>query len=344
MKNAGITLVALVITVIILLILAGIGMSMIVGGGGLLEKANDSKTLYEESAKNEKNILDEILNTAYPYSPDPDIEFENANDIEIYVLPYNLTNEKIQIKIVYDNNINWNKKDKFQYKIGENGEWQIANEVQTLIIDENITIYAKYYDGQKDYKIVGKELTKNIVKLGDYVEYTAGPEGQEYSYWRLVSNSDNDNVNLISDGIVSKQSFYGYNGGGAANTLNSLANNYKNDFAFSAKSVSESDRQMLMNTNTLKISAEYWIANRCYQSDPSTGGYYEGTKYISTDGNIYNAWTVTPGGQSGYLYTKTYGFRPIITLKSKNNGGQDIKITGGKGTKEEPWKLELVTT
>lgn len=63
----GITLVALVITVIILLILAAVAMSMITGNDGLFEKANNAATKYNESAQNEKNEMDQLMNYANKY-------------------------------------------------------------------------------------------------------------------------------------------------------------------------------------------------------------------------------------------------------------------------------------
>ena len=57
-KNKGITLVALVITIILLLILVGITISQLVGSG-LLEKAKQAKDKSENAAKEENRILDE---------------------------------------------------------------------------------------------------------------------------------------------------------------------------------------------------------------------------------------------------------------------------------------------
>ncbi len=42
MKNKGITLIALVITIILLLILAGITIAMLTGENGILRKSNNS--------------------------------------------------------------------------------------------------------------------------------------------------------------------------------------------------------------------------------------------------------------------------------------------------------------
>lgn len=57
MKNKGITLIALVITIIIMLILAGIVLTMTIGTNGIIGKAIFAKNKYENSANEEKNIL-----------------------------------------------------------------------------------------------------------------------------------------------------------------------------------------------------------------------------------------------------------------------------------------------
>ena len=55
-NNKGITLIALVITIIVLLILAGITIAMLTGENGLLTKAKDAK----EQADNAKEAFDKI--------------------------------------------------------------------------------------------------------------------------------------------------------------------------------------------------------------------------------------------------------------------------------------------
>lgn len=60
-KQRGITLIALVVTIIVLLILAGVSISTLVGDNGLLTKTIYAKKKYEEAAKAEELQL-EILN------------------------------------------------------------------------------------------------------------------------------------------------------------------------------------------------------------------------------------------------------------------------------------------
>ena len=56
-KEKGITLVALVITIIILIILAGVTVSTLFGENGLIKMAQKAKDQYEEAAKNEEQQL-----------------------------------------------------------------------------------------------------------------------------------------------------------------------------------------------------------------------------------------------------------------------------------------------
>ena len=59
-KNNGITLIALVITIIVLLILAGVAIAMLSGENGILKKATDAKTKTDEAQTNEVRDLQEL--------------------------------------------------------------------------------------------------------------------------------------------------------------------------------------------------------------------------------------------------------------------------------------------
>ncbi len=75
----GITLVALIITVIILLILAGITLSLTVGENGIIRKAQEAGRNYQNAAKYEEFALDELMNTT-----DSMIEDVTNNDKKPY--------------------------------------------------------------------------------------------------------------------------------------------------------------------------------------------------------------------------------------------------------------------
>ena len=65
-KNRGITLIALVVTIVVLLILAGISVSMLTGQNGILNKAAEAKEKTEISSKDEQRKLaqaEALMNT-----------------------------------------------------------------------------------------------------------------------------------------------------------------------------------------------------------------------------------------------------------------------------------------
>ena len=63
-KEKGITLIALVITIIVLLILAGVAIAMLSGENGILNKSAEAKTKYEEAQKSEESrIIDYEITT-----------------------------------------------------------------------------------------------------------------------------------------------------------------------------------------------------------------------------------------------------------------------------------------
>lgn len=58
----GITLVALVITVVVMLILAGVAIAAVVNDDGLFEKTRDAANKYEISADQENRMLENLMN------------------------------------------------------------------------------------------------------------------------------------------------------------------------------------------------------------------------------------------------------------------------------------------
>ena len=60
-KNTkGITLVALVVTIIVLIILAGVSISLILGNNGIISKAQEARTNYQLAANEEQTKIDEF--------------------------------------------------------------------------------------------------------------------------------------------------------------------------------------------------------------------------------------------------------------------------------------------
>ena len=67
LSEKGITLIALVITIIVLLILAGVSIAMLTGDNGILTQAQRTKNATEIAAENETEMLDEYNNVLNNY-------------------------------------------------------------------------------------------------------------------------------------------------------------------------------------------------------------------------------------------------------------------------------------
>ena len=72
-KNKGITLVALVVTIVVLLILAGVSINLVLGNNGIIAKAKDAETKSAEASQNDlkemSNLEDEMDKQLGTYDP-----------------------------------------------------------------------------------------------------------------------------------------------------------------------------------------------------------------------------------------------------------------------------------
>ena len=110
--NKGITLIALVITIIVLLILAGVTIATLTGDNGILTKAQNAKE------KNEQKTVEEQINLAVQAS-----KINEGLVIDKDILEQELTNNGIEITKSENDELPWTvKKDGYVYTISENGE------------------------------------------------------------------------------------------------------------------------------------------------------------------------------------------------------------------------------
>ena len=119
-KN-GITLIALVITIIVLLILAGVTIATLTGDNGILTKAQSAKE------KNAQKTVEEQINLAVQAS-----RINEGLVIDKDILEQELTNNGIEITKSENDELPWTvKKDGYVYTISENGE---VKEKEGLVI------------------------------------------------------------------------------------------------------------------------------------------------------------------------------------------------------------------
>ncbi len=121
-KEKGITLIALVVTIIILLILAGVTISIALSENGIFEKARDAVGKYKEADKSEKGEL---------------------SDLDKYI--DNIGKEDENAK--FENNGIDKTHDGAKYDpiTTDDGMWIIYKDIDTKTTKVNVYVESKYY-------------------------------------------------------------------------------------------------------------------------------------------------------------------------------------------------------
>lgn len=135
-NSNGITLIALVITIIVLLILAGVTIATLTGENGLLTRANESKTQTEIGEEKEQinlAIINARLNTSKYENTDSITAIDLNNEFETSEVDAIAAKEKQRIKVTFGNGR--------RYIVKDNGE--IAGPIsQTAItLKDNANVY-----------------------------------------------------------------------------------------------------------------------------------------------------------------------------------------------------------
>ena len=167
-NRKGITLIALVITIIVLLILAGVTIATLTGNNGILSRANEAKTETEKATAEEK--VEVAVLGSYDNNGNISIEELNENlknvtgltsELPIEFLPTAVEVDGYEITILGDGNVILGKADgNFDEekgvntpKLGNNMELVVYNEeTQKWVKDETNSAYSYV-----DTSIEGKE-------------------------------------------------------------------------------------------------------------------------------------------------------------------------------------------
>ena len=200
----GITLIALVITIIVLLILAGVSIATLTGENGILTRATDSKTSTEIGEEKEKVELSAVGALAK----------DNGGEIK-----RNYLNDELTSYIGTEG---------VDYTLSESETAPFVvtylDSERSYIVDENGNV-SEYVDISKDVKIgdyVDYEpdnVDEPYDKFGvTYSGYANGNIGQDDSLkWRVLNINIDGTVDLISDKPTSTTVYFkgarGYNNG-----------------------------------------------------------------------------------------------------------------------------------
>ncbi len=169
LKNKrGITLIALVVTIVVLLILAGVSISLILDNNGIIQKSKDAKREYGQARANEQadldkidSWIDEVANTPEIVEPVniDDWEYREENDETITLTSYKGTDTIV----IIPNSIN-GKKVK---KISGNTTGSTDNHARYFSIWNKSICNGNEYDNASTGYSKGQDtITKVIISEG----------------------------------------------------------------------------------------------------------------------------------------------------------------------------------
>ncbi len=306
LKEKGITLIALVITIVVLIILAGVAINLTLSQNGIFNKATKARDDYQQSATNEQVALNEV--TQY-------IEETTGNGgSETPTIP--LSNLKAGEYIKYDTGVT---------SVGENGVvicrvlYDATSEYGVQIItDKNITNVTL---GGKDWA-TGRDSYNNAIatlnnEAGKYLNKAYATDARCVGSVPTNQNGTFINKNSENAGPVKLQFSSSVAG---ANNMKDEDTNYK------------TDKAQLEKLNIWTTGEYYWLASRSVFSISSACNFYG--RIVIPGGSLdsrYVCYVKGDGDADGYSGAR--GLRPCFSLKS------DIKITGGNGTSDEPYTM-----
>ena len=340
-KNQGITLIALVITVIILLILAGTAITLSINGGNLFSKTNEAAYEWNTAVAREESALSnvfEILDMA----ANPD-----------------LAKYKLTVKVNHDENGNETTAESPYYV------WYPSAKYINESSDENckgIKCRVLYNDSTYGLQLISADYV-TAVKLGknDSNENVEGEMGSieraQNSYMRAITTlnekaeeyieTENGSTLAIDARCVGSKPLnknFPDNLMGDARTAEMFVaddsveymKEYNGKF-FKEDNNCETDYEMLakIGCKNLTSGKTYWLASRATFNN-SEYGYYFCPVYMGSSGYraIFGFLRVNTDGILIEQET-TKGLRPVFIL------APEVKITGGIGTEESPFEIGL---
>ena len=204
MKEKGITLIALVITIIVLLILAGVSISMLTGDNGILTQAQRAKEMTEASSEEEYIQL-----LVIGYNIDKKTYGEELKNVEFNTVENTTSIMDIETGTTYGDG--W-----YYLKPEDVKDYELKN---SYIIDYETGEYIKYNENKHEI------LTNELLCISDGLVYSADPknmtsgdswgdailhnfnEGDENSGWKgnaLMFDGVDDGIEVKDNSDYSK--------------------------------------------------------------------------------------------------------------------------------------------
>lgn len=370
-NNYGITLVALVVTIIVLLILAGISISMVLGNNGVIHRAADATA----NAEKEKVYEQIKLATA---SGEIEYYYTGTDRLNAY------KNELLSgVDGIDRDNLTDNGTDLITGTVTSKSGKQYDFSVS--VINESINV-----DEHNEYPLASTILKVNpngetLEEKGPYINYHYKENDEDKTLLcRLLYDADSEyGIQITTEDVLDDFQIRGNQYNDAVKILNNNSAQYLigNDIADRARSIgsnpnsddnSEGTSEMFYSTDHHGGNGIYKDLDEEYDSDVEQltnigdrrNGFWLASRYAHPYGSyrlgirtveliVYNSWS--PGdikaqetaelirlysfnnynGDDYAYYSVTKAYRPVFHLKS------GTRVVSGNGTKDSPYELSL---
>jgi len=362
-KQNGITLIALVITIIVLLILAGVAISMLSGENGILKQAADAKVETEEKSTLEQLKLAAMAATTNTKHTVDETTLNNelASSFGAKGTGYGIEKTGTTGYLV-----TVPATDGMQYKITTKGTVR----ERSIVEDITATNYGDYIIGYKDLtNITGTDKDWQVfyndgenvwIIASDYVQVADGTAGMKtsgyYAWWNSApSNGEKYPNGNCAQALSTSSNWIAYLDRGLAEkamggpTVEMFANSYNAKYKDTINKTIELDLVTTENNKGYKIK---WSTDANPKNtisgvtDTKSNGMYIKTDTPDDTGRAYAYWLASASdrGNSQVMYVSYYkdvdfdmfnnsyciGLRPVVCLKSdvqvKNTGTEEVPV------------------
>ncbi len=160
-SQSGITLIVLVITIVVMLILAGATINMVVGEGGILEQSQKNKKAQEEKIKKEDTEVDNLIEKADEERNKYTNEIRNGTIVQDGETVWDEETHTATIKLKTTEIVP--EGTNIQYQIDSTqGTWILYQESGIANLNHGSTVFARLYDGKNKSKETGISIIDGI--------------------------------------------------------------------------------------------------------------------------------------------------------------------------------------
>ena len=361
----GITLIALVITIIVLLILAGVAISMLSGENGILNQATEAKTKTEQKSTEEQvklAAMDALMRGNDLTS------IENETDLKNALTSQGLTGHEVGGSAAEGYTVTVNEKT---YKVSSNGkvvEKSIVTDITATNYGDYITGYKDLTDIEgtdKDWQVFYNDGENVWIIASDYVKVANGTAGMTTSgykaWWKSApSNGETFDNGNCAKALSTESNWTAYVDSSLATkamggpTIEMFAKSYNAKYLSGTNGIIDYQLKTTASNEGyevrwLKDNAGTWANYISGVTDTASNGMYIKTESPNDTGVAYAYWLASPSAyDSGYVMRVDYGgnvvtngfddygngVRPVVCLKS------DIQVTSTTTDGVTTWAIQ----